>query len=287
MSPPKTKYQREMDHELKHFSACYTSNYGLTGALDVKKIVNHCRRNEGLVKYIMFKRAFSMTNQSLVENLKKHGTGTTNALHRKLVHLRRRSYNNTTPANAWKLLFCRLPVTILKNKVYSNTMLWVRDGMKGMMVNQFIVMWPLFLAGYVDRLDDPEKKSKWHDIFVGEADQVMADMVIELGWNKMGYPMDIPDPGKGKPKLRIATYNRDEKNDWEKSLGEWKTDIKKKVCDMLKNGPSSKGKYRIGGRTYKPNYAERHMHEDNLLFDRDANSEMFSSFSYEESDDTE
>ena len=157
MSPPKTKYQREMDHELKHFSACYTSNYGLTGALDVKKFVKHCRRNEGLVKYIMFKRAFSMTNQSLVENLKKHGTGITNALHRKLVHLRRRSYNNTTPANAWKLLFCRLPATILKNRVYSNTMMWWRDGMKGMMVNQFIVMWPLFLAGHVDRLDDPEK----------------------------------------------------------------------------------------------------------------------------------
>jgi hypothetical protein len=98
-----------------------------------------------------------MTNQSLVENLKKHGTGTMKALSRKLVHLRRRNYNNTTPANAWKLLFCRLPVNILKNKVYSKIVLWVRGGMKGMMVNQFIVMWPLFLAGYVDRLDDPEK----------------------------------------------------------------------------------------------------------------------------------
>ena len=99
-----------------------------------------------------------MTNQSLVKNLKEHGTGTMTALRRKLIHLPRRNYSNTTPGNAWKFLFCRLPVNILKNKVYSNTMLWVRDGMKGMMVNQFIVMWPLFIAGHVDRLDDPKKR---------------------------------------------------------------------------------------------------------------------------------
>ena len=48
----------------------------------------------------------------------------------------------------------------------------------------------------------------------------MADMVMELGWNEMGYPMDIPAPGMGKPKLRIATYNKNKKKDWEKSLDE-------------------------------------------------------------------
>jgi hypothetical protein len=115
----------------------------------------------------------------------------------------------------------------------------------------------------------------------------MADMVIELGWNKMGYPMDIPDAGKGKPKLRIATYNKDEKDAWEQSLGVWKADIKKRVCDMLKIGTTSEGKYRIGGGNYKPNYAERHITEDNLPSDSDANSETYSSSSYDESGDSE
>ena len=56
---------------------------------------------------------------------------------------------------------------------------------------------------------------------------------------------------------------------------------------MLKNGPSSKGKYRIGGRTYKPNYAERHMHKVNLPSDSDVNSDSYASSSYDESDDTD
>ena len=55
---------------------------------------------------------------------------------------------------------------------------------------------------------------------------------------------------------------------------------------MLKIGTTSKGKYRIGGGTYKPNYAERHMHEDNLPSDSDVGSDSSASSGGDESDDS-
>ena len=84
------------------------------------------------------------------------------------------------------------------------------------MINFFIVLWPLLLAGYVDGLEK-DKKEEWHSIFHDNAAQDMANMVLCLGWDKKGYRMVIPC--SGKPKLQIAMCNKSEESEWEDSPG--------------------------------------------------------------------
>ena len=127
-----------------------------------------------------FKRAFARTNQALADNLKGMANGAELAIDRQLFHLHRKSYNNVTPAKIWKRLFCRQPADILANKVYSNPVAWAQDGKKGKLINFFIVLWPLLLAGYVNGLEQ-DKKEEWHSIFHGSAAKDMANMVLRLG----------------------------------------------------------------------------------------------------------
>ena len=61
-----------------------------------------------------------------------------------------------------------------------------------------------------------KKKEKWHKTFHGNAVEDMANLVLCLGWEEKGYPMDIHR--SGKPKLRIALYSKEEMNKWEASL---------------------------------------------------------------------
>ena len=48
----------------------------------------------------------------------------------------------------------------------------------------------------------------------------MAELVQCLGWDEMGYPMEMPRAGK-PPKLRIASYSKDELNDIEASINDF------------------------------------------------------------------
>ena len=81
-----------------------------------------------------------------------------------------------------------------------------------MMVNHFVIAWPLILAGLVDRILDASKKEKWQGIFVGDAAFVMGDIIVGMGWDEKGYPMNIPDNPNETPTLRIAEYTKDDKN---------------------------------------------------------------------------
>ena len=64
--------------------------------------------------------------------------------------------------------------------MYSNPVSWAQDEKKGTMINVFIILWPLLLAGYVDGLEQVQK-DKWYATFHGHAAQDMADMVLHLG----------------------------------------------------------------------------------------------------------
>ena len=125
----------------------------------------------------MFKRTFAGTNQALANNFKAKANGAGLALERKLLHLSRKSYNDSTPAKIWKRLLCCQSTDVLANKVYSNPVAWIQDGEKGTLINFFIVLWLLLLSGYVDGLEQ-DRKEEWHSIFHGSAAQDMANMVL-------------------------------------------------------------------------------------------------------------
>ena len=101
-----------------------------------------------------------------------------------------------------------------RNKVYSDPLLWVQHGKKGMLVNYFLVWWPLVLSSYIDRLKTQKKRDQWHGIFVGDALKVLADMVTFFGWDKLGYPLVIPVNRTEEPRLRIAEYSKADKDRW-------------------------------------------------------------------------
>ena len=253
----------KIDQNLVNFHVGFVSKEGLEGVtMELNKVQKHLRKEEGLPKYVVVKRAFAMANQALVDNLKGQAIGAEQAIRLKLLHLCRKSYNNTTP-HIWKRLSCRLPDQILANKVYSSPALWVlTGGMNGIMINVFIILWPLLLSGHVDGLDQ-DQKDKRHSIFVGSAAQDMAGMVLCLGWEKRGYQMGIPR--SGKPKLRIATYTKADKMQQEKSLEDFQKEQLEYIEKTLKGKPDKSGlkggkgkeKYWVGLVPYRPAYANR------------------------------
>ena len=114
--------ESKIDHHLIHFHNKFVSQEGLNGVtLDLEKVRRRFRQENGLPKYVAFKRAFALTNQALVDNFKEMANGAGLVLERKLLHLTRKLYNDLTPAKTWKRLLCRQPTDILVNKVYSNT----------------------------------------------------------------------------------------------------------------------------------------------------------------------
>ena len=66
--------------------------------LDLKRVRKKFLQENGLPKYVAFKRAFALTNQALVDNFKEMANGAGLVLERKLLHLTRKSYNDSTPA---------------------------------------------------------------------------------------------------------------------------------------------------------------------------------------------
>ena len=81
--------------------------------MDLNRVRKIFRRDNGLAKYVAFKRLFALTDQGFVDNLKEKGNGTKLIIERMLLHLPRKSYNDSTPAEMWKPLYGRLPSEIL------------------------------------------------------------------------------------------------------------------------------------------------------------------------------
>ena len=84
----------KIDHHLLHFHHGFVSQEGLNGVtLDLEKVRTIFRKENGLNKYVAFKRAFAGTNQqALADNFKGKANGAGLALERKLLHLSRKPY---------------------------------------------------------------------------------------------------------------------------------------------------------------------------------------------------
>ena len=71
MSPPKSRLEMKINHHLIHFHHGFVSQEGLNGVtLDLEKVRTIFRKENGLPKYVAFKRAFAGTNQALADNFK-------------------------------------------------------------------------------------------------------------------------------------------------------------------------------------------------------------------------
>ena len=163
----------------------------------------------------------------------------------------------------WKKINGRLAGDVHKYKVYSDPVAWLNDGKKGMMINYFVVLWPLLFASHAER-DTPEKRDKWNNVFHGNAAEDLAALVQCLGWDDMGYPMDMPRAGK-PAKLRIAAYSKDELNDIEASTHAFAAGQAAHMKKTLKGKPSQTGvqsgtgkaMYWVGIVPYDPDYSAR------------------------------
>ena len=160
MSPPTSRLDRTIDQHIIHFHTAMLSERRLDGeTVDLERVRKRFRVENGLAKYVGFKRVLALTNRALVDDLKKMGNGANLAMEQKLLHLHRKSYNNSTPSRLWKRLFGCLPAEILRNKVYSSPIAWINDGKKGILINNFVVVWPLLLASHVGGLETKKKRS--------------------------------------------------------------------------------------------------------------------------------
>ena len=69
MSPPTSQVESKIDQHLIHFHNRFLSEKGLNGEkLDLNRVRKKFREENGLAKYVAFKRAFALTNQALVDN---------------------------------------------------------------------------------------------------------------------------------------------------------------------------------------------------------------------------
>ena len=76
VSPPKSQSKMKIDRHLSHFHHGLVSQEGLSGAtLDLEKVRTIFRKENGLAKYVVFKRAFARTNQALADNFKGNANG--------------------------------------------------------------------------------------------------------------------------------------------------------------------------------------------------------------------
>ena len=86
MRPPSNEEEKRIDHHLIHFHAGRLSPLGLNGEhMNLNRVRTMFREENGLAKYIGFKRRIAITIQALVENLKEKGNGTKLAIERKLL----------------------------------------------------------------------------------------------------------------------------------------------------------------------------------------------------------
>ena len=108
----------------------------------------------------------------------------------------------------------------------------------------------------------------------------MAELVQHLGWDEMGYPIDMPRGAK-PPKLRIASFSKDEINEWESSLNVFEARQSEHMKDTLKGRPSktgmtagtSKEMYWVGLVPYTPDYSDRSRIATSLGVESDAEND--------------